>query len=178
METNIEPKETKQILLFSDDPCGDWLSRESYSECTGVPEDEIEDDSYYDWCSCCMQTYWEDFKAAVEKHLDDTMCYVDGRLGLWNGNPEICPEIFDSVLDAIEKCIDIRGDHFEEFYLNEDGTLDIHVHHHDGCNCLTIHKIAQESEGLALCIKDWGEDDEAKWKDIKCEPFKQEEFEY
>lgn len=174
---NTEQQESKSIVIFDDDPCGEWLSKEIYSECCDVPEEEIEDDAYYDWVSCCLQTTWEDFKEAVKKHLDDHLCVVTGHLGLWNGSPEIEPEICCDTLEALEKCFDIRGDHYETVAIEEDGSLTVSVHHHDGCNSFTLRKVAPESEGLALYIQDYGEDEESKFSDIKYVKYAQEEFE-
>ena len=156
---NTEQQESKSIVIFDDDPCSEWLNKENYSACCDVPKDEIEDDAYYDWVSCCLQSTWEDFKEAVKNHLDDNLCVVTGHLGLWNGSPEIEPEICCDTLEALEKCFDIRGDHYETVAIEEDGSLTVSVHHHDGCNSFTLRKVAPESEGLALCIQDYGEDD-------------------
>lgn len=168
----------KSVIIFDDDTCADWVNEEVYRECTDLePDEEIDSDSYWSWVSDCIHSAWEDFKAAIRKHLDGNLCVITGNLGLWNGNPEIMPEICSNTLEALERCFDIRGDHFETVAIEEDGSLSVNVHHHDGCNCFTLRKVAKESEGLALYIQDYGEDEESKFSDIKFEKYNHEDFE-
>lgn len=175
---NTTEQQEKPIVVFDDDPCGEWLSKESYSACCEIPEDEIDNDPYYyDWVNFCLQNNWEDFAAAVKKHLSDSLCVVTGDLGLWNGSHEIVPEICGDTFEALEKCFNLRGDHSETVAIEEDGSLSVSVQHHDGCNHFSLHKVAKESEPLAHHIQDWGEDEDAKLSDIKFEKYSPEEFE-
>ena len=66
-----------------------------------------------------------------------------GKLGLWWGHPDIRPERFDSVYDAIERCIgggDIRDARVEW----DDGLILVDAYHHDGCNCFIIKALSKK----------------------------------
>ena len=175
---NTTEQQEKSIVVFDDNLSNDWLSIENYAECNDIEPGDAEDDPYYyDWVNFCLQNNWEDFAAAVKKHLSDSLCVVTGDLGLWNGSHEIVPEICGDTFEALEKCFDLRGDHSETVAIEEDGSLSVSVQHHDGCNRFTLHKVAKESEPLAHHIQDWGEDEDAKFSDIKFEKYSPEEFE-
>ena len=183
MNTNIEATENKTFVLYDSDPTEDWFSEEEYRECCGIPEDEeIDFDSYWCWVSDCLDNNWTMFKDAMEKHLSGTMCAVFGNVGRWDGDHEIIPELFCDddcpTLAAIKKCCDINGEHFEMVSLEEDGTLSIQVHHHDGTDCFTLKKIVKDSEEDVRYLMHYGEDEEVKLENIKYGKYTLEEFEY
>ena len=170
----------KSIVIYTDDETNDSLndalSKEAYAESCGISVEEVEDDAYYNWVSDNLLFYWQDFKNAVENHLSDNMCIITGKLGLWNGQPEIEPEICDSTLEAIDMCINIRGEHYKTVSLEDDGSLTVEVSHHDGCNVFTLRLVAPESEELAIYIRNYGEDEECRFEDIVYEKYEEEDF--
>ena len=183
MNTNIEATENKTFILYDSDPTEDWFSEKEYRECCGIDEDEeIDFDSYWSWVSDCLDNNWTMFKDVMEKHLSGTMCAVFGNVSRWDGDHEIIPELFCDddcpTLAAIMECCDINGEHFETVSLEEDGTLSIQVHHHDGVNRFTLKKIEKDSEEDARYLMIYGEDEEVKLANVKYGKYTLEEFEY
>lgn len=52
-------------------------------------------------------TSFEDFMESLRySSIAQRACVVTGRLGLWNGSPEIVPTVCKTMADAIYKCVD------------------------------------------------------------------------
>ena len=102
-------------------------------------EREIKKDSedYWDLFSSACQNNWDDFISNLKYSQNNKPCVLTGRLGLWNGNPQIEPIIFDNIVDAIKRTITNSIDNIEVYKVN--GHLEINAFHHDGCNCFEIH---------------------------------------
>ena len=117
-----------------------------YCDCNGIDiEDEIPD--WY--ISGKLNDEWSEL---VNKLIDeyDTECVLIGSLGLWWGNPAIVPQRFDSVFNAISKCIE-KMDYVKVSIVN--GHFEIKTRHHDGTNEFEIHilnKLGQKTMGADL----------------------------
>ena len=92
---------------------------------------------YYDWVDMYVQDNWEcDLENIKTCKEYDVPVTITGELGLWDGKHEIIPVEMPSVYDAVKKCIG-SDSVFVTAYFN-DGVIEVHAHHHDGCNCFTI----------------------------------------
>ena len=181
-----EDDEDRYLELYSDELGDDgWLSKEEYLECSGLDDpEEIEDDAYYDWVNECQRTYLEDLRAALLEHLPNNPVVIFGNIGAWDGTHEIVPEIItddpkeSNVWAAILKCANVSGQSSTTIKLDtQTGDLIVEVSHHDGTNSFTVRKVAEESFDLVNTLKDWGEDEENKYENIKYAEFTPDEFE-
>lgn len=68
---------------------------------------------------------------------------VEGTLGLWNGQREIVPKVFDSLFEAIIACTH-RCDYIK--ITKDYSTIEVEAIHHDGTNRFTLK-----------CLSDLGE---------------------
>jgi len=81
---------------------------------------------------------------------------LTGTLGLWWGHPEIKPERFESVADAIHRCI--NGSNCNEIHVEyNDGVITVDCYHHDGCNSFTIKALSKK--GIAKQYAEYKEHD-------------------
>ena len=63
---------------------------------------------------------------------------IDGCLGLWYGCRKIKNTYFTSLKNAVFKCFE---DINKVYFLNNNTTIQIESHHHDGCNNFKIYKL-------------------------------------
>jgi hypothetical protein len=102
------------------------------------------DDDFFGWCADCVQNYYEADMDNIESCAEyNVPVVVTGTLGLWWGRPEIRPERFESVADAIHRCI--NGSNCVEIHAEyDDGVITVDCYHHDGCNCFTIKALSKK----------------------------------
>lgn len=93
---------------------------------------------YWDWIDEMSVLNCDDFFSNLHYSETNQPCMITGRLGLWNGNPDIAPEKFDSVEDAIKRIYEVRFENHIKVSL-QDGHLVVKQSHHDGCNYFEIH---------------------------------------
>lgn len=177
---NPAVEEPKSYCLFTEDT--DGLGEDEYRECCGLePDEEIDDQSYWDWVGDCIRSYWEDFKYECNKHLMGRQVLVTGYSGLWDGTHEIVPTV---VCDTAEDCAllnviamcQVRGQSETEVLLEPDGTVSVNVTHHDGSNHKTVRLLTPEGARIAEDIAEYGEDSEYRPDQITFEPFTLKHF--
>ena len=101
---------------------------------------------FYAWREEEARTNWDADLMNIEYCKEyNVPCVVMGRLGLWWGQPEIQPERFDSVINAIEKCVD-GGDIHNALVEWNDGVITVEAYHHDGCNTFTIKALSKKGQ--------------------------------
>lgn len=82
--------------------------------------------------------FWEDLKYSP---LNNEKFMITGTLGLWNGSPTIVPILANGLEEAINKtCTGSINDIKAEY---DSGVLYVFASHHDGINCLEIHKLSK-----------------------------------
>ena len=102
------------------------------------------DEGFRDWCAEETQANYEADICNIETCREYNVPVVlTGTLGLWWGHPEIKPERFENVADAIRRCIDGSDGH-EVFVEYNDGVINVEAYHHDGCNCFTIKALSKK----------------------------------
>jgi len=157
----IDYKHGKFTILKSEVDTDDF-SREDYidfCEENGI-EDGVGDyfeEGFFNWCA-------EETKANYEADMDNiescseynVPVVVTGTLGLWWGRPEIKPERFESVADAIHDCIE-RSDSHDVFAEYNNGVITVDCYHHDGCNSFTIKALSKK--GIAKQYAEYKEHD-------------------
>lgn len=123
----------------------DGFSYEDYVEDCEVngyePEDE-DSEGFLNWC-------YEEARDNFEADLDcisyckeyNIPVVVSGHLGLWWGHPEIEPTRFESVAEAIERCMK-GADYVDIKY--DDGEIIVYATHHDGTNVFTINALSKK----------------------------------
>lgn len=123
----------------------DGFDREDYEEwCEDNNIEPGDEDDFFDWCAEETQTNYEadmDNIRYCKEYNVPVVLY--GTLGLWWGHPEIKPERFESVEDALNRCINGSdcNDVLVEF---NDGVITVEAYHHDGCNCFTIKALSKK----------------------------------
>ena len=89
---------------------------------------------YHNWVNSMrdmdIEEFWDNLKAT-----DFGKCEVSGTLGLWWGNPDIEPTIYDSLYKAVSACV---GNCNDMIVWLEKGILYVNAMHHDGTNTFTI----------------------------------------
>ena len=121
-----------------------------------LDEDDM-DEAFYDWCAEETQANYEADMENIESCTEYNVPVVlTGTLGLWWGHPEIKPERFESVADAIRRCMDGSdcSDVLVEF---NDGVITVDCYHHDGCNSFTIKALSKK--GIAKQYTEYKEHD-------------------
>ena len=115
------------------------------------------EEGFFDWCA-------EETQANYEADMDNIKyckeynvpVVVTGTLGLWWGHPEIKPERYESVADAIHDCM-VRSDCHDVLVKFNDGVITVEAYHHDGCNCFTIKALSKK--GIAKQYAEYKEHD-------------------
>ena len=82
-------------------------------------------------------TSFDDFMGNLRySSIAQRACVITGRLGLWNGSPEIAPTVCKTMVDAIYKCVD----KCDECRISQRASIIIvEGFHRDGTNRLEIH---------------------------------------
>ena len=85
----------------------DAFTREDYEEwCEENDLEAGDEDEFFDWCAEETQANYEADMDNIESCSEyNVPVVVTGTLGLWWGHPEIKPERFESVADAIRRCM-------------------------------------------------------------------------
>lgn len=68
-------------------------------------------------------------------------CVITGRLGLWNGSPEIAPTVCGTMEEAIYKCVNKC---YECRISQHASTIIVEGFHHDGTNRFEIHVLNEK----------------------------------
>ena len=122
-----------------------------------LDDDDDYDEAYFDWCAEETQANYEADMGNIESCKEyNVPVVVTGTLGLWWGHPEIKPERFESVADAIHRCID-GSDSRDVLVEFNDGVITVDCYHHDGCNCFTIKALSKK--GIAKQYAEYKEHD-------------------
>ena len=98
---------------------------------------DIEDEEYDQ-----LEYMWDDFISELDEYeyKNDTKCVVIGSVGRWNGRFNIEISYFDTLKDAILKCIE-KCDYYT--ITEENGVIKITARHHDGSNEFEIRKLTK-----------------------------------
>ena len=122
-----------------------------------VGDEDDMDEAFYDWCAEETQANYEADMENIESCTEyNVPVVVTGTLGLWWGHPEIKPERFESVADAILRCI--NGSNCNEIHVEyNDGVITVDCYHHDGCNSFTINALSKK--GIAKQYAEYKEHD-------------------
>lgn len=82
-------------------------------------------------------TSFEDFMESLRySSIAKRACVITGRLGLWNGSPEIAPTVCGTMEEAIYKCVN----KCDECRISQHAsTIIVEGFHHDGTNRFEIH---------------------------------------
>ena len=112
-------------------------------------DEEVTDDDAHNFIYDCIKEDYDDFFTNLMcSENDDNHCVITGRLGLWNGTPQIEPCVCPSMTDAIKKCL-YNMDNAIIKQVN--GHLEVVGIHHDGRNCFEIHLL--NDKGCELLTK-------------------------
>jgi hypothetical protein len=115
-----------------------------FCEANGIEPGSEDSAEYYEWLMEETRIEWEDFRNNLQdSEWNNNKCMILGSLGLWDGRHTIEGVVCDSLLEAIEKCIEKMNDW--DIVLN-DGHLEITTYHHDGTNCFEIHLLSKRGE--------------------------------
>ena len=151
-------KHGKFTLLKSEIDTDDF-SREDYEEWCEVNDFEPTDDEddFFDYCAEETQANYEADMDNIEHCKEyNVPVVVTGTLGLWWGHPEIKPERYESVADAIHDCME-RSDSYDVLVEYNDGVITVDCYHHDGCNSFTIKALSKK--GIAKQYADYKKHD-------------------
>ena len=120
-------------------------------------EGDYFEEGFMDWCAEEVQANYDADMENIESCAEyNVPVVVTGTLSLWWGHPEIRPERFESVADAINRCIYSSGsDNILVEY--NDGVIVVNCYHHDGCNSFTIKALSKK--GIAKQYAEYKEHD-------------------
>jgi len=153
----IDYKHGKFTILKSeiDTAAFDREDYEAYCEDNGIEDGG--DEGFFDWCAEETQVNYESDMDSIESCKEyNVPVVVTGTLGLWWGHPEIKPERFESVADAIHDCME-RSDCNDVLVEYNDGVITMDCYHHDGCNSFTIKALSKK--GIAKQYAEYKEHD-------------------
>ena len=151
-------KHGKFTLLKSEIDTDDF-SREDYEEWCEVNDFEPteDEDDFFDYCAEETQANYEADMDNIEHCKEyNVPVVVTGTLGLWWGHPEIKPQRYESVADAIYDCM-TRSDCHDVLVEYNDGVITVDCYHHDGCNSFTIKALSKK--GVAKQFAEYKEHD-------------------
>lgn len=133
-----------KFTILENEMNSDNFSMEDYvAYCEDNDLEVGDEDDFYEWCAEETQINYEADMENIEACGEYNVPVVlTGSLGLWWGRPEIKPERFESVGDAIRRCI--GNDTFEVRVEWCDGVINVEAYHHDGCNCFTINALSKK----------------------------------
>jgi hypothetical protein len=95
----------------------------SYEE---LPFEENED--FWEWANRCVNDDFDDLIDNIKYGKFNTECYITGSVGLWYGRREIAKTDCDTLIDAINKCINGQDD----FEIYADGhAIYVNSYNHD-----------------------------------------------
>lgn len=179
-EVQVAQEERQRICLYSEDSSN--YDEDQYRECCDLePDEEIDNDSYWDWVNDAICAIWENFLYECHMHMPDNAVLVTGTSGLWNGVHEIIPTVVRgdekecALVKAVYMC-QVNGQSETEVWLEPDGTVSIDVTHHDGSNHKTVRMLTHKGLEIAEDIEGRGDESEYKLDQIEFEPFKPEHF--
>lgn len=98
---------------------------------------DIEDEDYDQ-----LEYMWDEFMSELDEYEynNNTECVVIGSVGRWNGRFNIEVSYFDTLKDAILKCIE-KCDYYT--ITEENGVIKITARHHDGSNEFEIRRLTK-----------------------------------
>lgn len=97
---------------------------------------------FFQWCIKYAQRDYEDFMDNMEYSDYNKECVLYGKLGLWDGSPEIDFYKFDTITEAIERC---WGGSIEDMDARLFGDrIELNAHHHDGTNHFIIKLLSDK----------------------------------
>ena len=139
----------KEMTLYNDYDYNVEDYRDKYLDHCNCNDIEVEDEIPDWYINGKLDDEWF---GLVDKLINEynTECVLVGSLGLWWGSPTIIPQRFDSVFNAISKCIE-NMDYIKVSIVN--GHFEIKAIHHDGTNDFEIHilnKLGQNTMGADL----------------------------
>ena len=115
------------------------------------------EEGFFDWCAEETQANYEADMDNIEHCKEyNVPVVVTGTLGLWWGHPEIKPERYESVADAIHDCME-RSDCNDVLVEYNDGVITVEAYHHDGCNSFTIKALSKK--GIAKQFAEYKDHD-------------------
>jgi len=104
-------------LIFTTDYTKAGLTFEYYKEFlteSGVALDElptsVEKSNFWEWVNDEQDMEFNDLKENIKYGAYNTECYITGSVGLWCGRREIAKTHCDTLLEAIQKCINDQDD--------------------------------------------------------------------
>ena len=147
-----------KFTILSSEIDTDAFDREDYIEyCEDNGIGDGGDEGFFDWCAEETQVNYESDMDNIESCDEYNVPVVlTGTLGLWWGRTEIRPERFESVADAIQRCI-IGSDCSDVHVEFNDGVITVDCYHHDGCNSFTIKALSKK--GIAKQYAEYKEHD-------------------
>lgn len=117
---------------------------ECYLDNTGEDIENYNVEEFEDYCREVNDEYFNDDFGKdgnwAYSQLKNQKVEVQGILGLWDGKHKICPEQFDNLYEAIQKCLEDYNIIAEDSY----GNLIVSAYHHDGQNLFKIKKVTDK----------------------------------
>lgn len=126
----------------------EWFEEfKDYCECNDIDHTQYDEDSefFLDWVNDTLSMDWDDLMANIKYSDANTACVVLGSVGTWQGNREIAPTRFDTLIKAIDACVQ----HCDYIVIeSNDESISVIGHHHDGTNSFNIYKLNEQGVEL------------------------------
>ena len=134
--------DNKYEMYSNDVNYTEWFEEfKEHCECNNIDYTQYDEysDAFHDWVYDTISMYWDDMMANIKYDKDNNVgCVVVGTLGLWDGKHKIDAKYFPTLEKAIYACV--TDSDYVTIY-NNNGVIEVIGVHHDGCNCLKIHKL-------------------------------------
>lgn len=131
------------VLFDSNDRCSyeDYLE---FCETNGIEPHGEDSEDYFSYMADESAFNYNLFLSNISHCVYNRQKWaVEGTLGLWNGQKDIVPKVFDSLFEAITACTH-RCDYIK--ITKNNSTIEVEAAHHDGTNRFTLK-----------CLSDLGE---------------------
>lgn len=86
------------------------------------------------------ECFMEDIKMCNFSHC---ACIIEGKVGAWNGKHSILPVFCETLVEAIQKCMDNMDD---VTITKNSSRIEVESHHRDGTNYFTIYILSPLGE--------------------------------
>jgi len=137
-------KNTTKFTIFDSARDIDFEEVREHCEINDMEVPEEGSNGYWDIVSHIreweLEDFWDNLKF-FDKKLKHQSVMVTGRMGLWNGRPEIVPTLVNGIDEAIRKMCDSSIMDLKVEY--DGGVINVYASHHDGTNCFEIHKLSK-----------------------------------
>jgi hypothetical protein len=136
-------KNMPKYVLIDDTYIPEYKEYVEYCRVNEIEPDDEDSQDYWDYVSEFQQMEWDDLSLNMA-HAEQCKCpvIITGKLGLWNGSPDIYPVRCEDLYSAIRKCYGKDIDNLKAEV--ENGVVHVYAYHHDVTNHFQIYRLSKK----------------------------------